>query len=218
MKFNLRYIYIFTLLSSLLASFYSLVVPGISKPIFPSGKMRENLLQLDLPSLESFKKTDNAKDSSDRKLSSIYHYRFSDGSDLYATLVTVRKRDDFKIETYGLLTKGISELYIKNPRMTNSVPYSIYGLINNRDALQTCIIPGTAKLDQVDIRLSSLTASVKNLNTSASSIPSKLLGIEEALDYTCLVLTYLPSNVSNPSDRSRTWNSMIELAQLALAR
>ena len=218
MKSNLRSIYVLVLVFSFLASLYSFFVPGISKPNFPVGKMREYLLQLDYPSLVSFKKTDTARDSSDRKLSSIYHYRFSDGSDLYATLVRVRKRDDFKIETYGLLTKGISELYIKNPRMTNSVPFSIYGLINNRDSLQTCIIPGTTKLDQVDIRLSSLTSSVRNLNTSASNIPSKLLGTEEALDYICLVLTYQPSIALNKLARSRTWNSMIELAQLALAR
>ena len=218
MKFYLRHIYFFFIFFSLLASLYSLFVPGISKPIFPSGKMRENLLQLDLPSLLSFKKIDAAKDSSDRKLSSIYHYRFSDGSDLFATVVRVRKRDDFKIETYGMLTKGISEIYIKNPRMTNLVPYSIYGLINNRDSIQTCIIPGTTSLDKVDIRLSSLTASVRDLNASESNLTSKFLGTEKVRDYSCLILTYQPSTVLNPSDRSRTWNSMIKLSQLALAR
>lgn len=218
MKFNLRHIYLFLLFFSFLACIYSFFVPGISKPDFPSARMKESFLQLDSHNLRSIKVIKSAKDSSDRKFSSTYHYSLSDGSNIFATVVRVRKRDDFKIETYGLLTKGISELYINNPRMTNSVPHSIYGSLNDRDSFQTCIVPGTTKLDQVDIRLGSLTAVVKDMDSTTRNLLSKVLGTEKIHDYSCLVLTYQPSSVLSLSDRSSSWNSIIELAQIALAK
>jgi hypothetical protein len=218
MKFNLRYIYVFTIFTALLSSLYSLFVPGISKPTFPSENMKESLLQLTSRKLISVKTFQSTSDSADRKLSSIHLYHYSDGLNILATIVRVRKRDDFKIETYGLLTKGIPELYIKNPRSTNSVPYSIYGLLGNRDSLQTCIVPGTTKIEQVDIRLGSLTAAVQSMDTTKSNLLTKLLGTEKVHDYSCLVLTFQASTLSSPLERSKTWVSIIELAQMALAR
>lgn len=218
MKPNLRHIYLFLLFLSLLACIYSFFVPGILKPDFPSSRMRGKFLQLNSHNLLSVKEITAADDNSDRKLSTTYNYSYSDGSNIIATVVRVRKRDDFKIETYGLLTKGISALYIKNPRMTNSIPHSIYGSLNNRDSFQTCIIPGSQTLDQVDIRLNSLTANVEDLDTAASNLFSKVLGTEKVHDYSCLVLIYQPSPLANPSERSSTWNSIIELAQMALSR
>lgn len=218
MKLDLRYIYCFTISLSLFASLYSFLVPSISKPIFPSDEIKKSFLKLDSSSLVSVKTIQSTKDSSDRKLSSIYLYSFDDKSSILASIVRVRKRDDFKIETYGLLTKGISEFYIQNPRMTNSVPYSIYGLVGNRNSYQTCIVPRTTKLDEVDIRLSRLTTAVENLDTTRRNLLSKLLGNEKTHDYSCLVLTYQPSSESKRSDHSKTWQSIIDLAQMALAR
>jgi hypothetical protein len=218
MKQNLRHIYLFVLFFSLLACIYSFFVPGISKPDFPSTIMRDRFLHLNSHNLLSVKGSKAAEDTSDRKISTTYSYSYTDGSNVIATVVRVRKRDDFKIETYGLLTKGISTLYIKNPRMTNSIPHSIYGSLNNRDSFQTCIIPGTKTLDKVDIRLNSLTANVEDMDTTRNNLFSKVLGTEKVQDYSCLVLIYQPSPLANPSERSSTWNSIIELAQMALAR
>jgi hypothetical protein len=106
-------------------------------------------------------------------------------------MVRIRKRDDFKIETYGLLTKGIDPIYIESPSFNNTVPYSMLGLIDGKEALQTCVITG-----------------------SSQSLASKLLGTDDRSDYSCLVLTYHPKSVKKASE---AWTSIIENVQIALS-
>jgi hypothetical protein len=147
-------------------------------------------------------------------LSPIHEYTFRDGSKLLAVMVRIRKRDDFKIETYGLLTKGIDPIYIEYPTFNNTVPYSMVGIIDGKDSLQTCIVPGTTNLDQVNVQLFPLLAQADRLAGSSQSLASKFLGTDDRSDYSCLVLTYKPKTVKGASV---AWTSIIRNVQIALS-
>lgn len=206
--------YLILIALALLASGYSYFKTGISSPVYPSI-LTSRLLALDSiepPISTSSKLLD--EDTSDRMLSPMHQYTFRDGSKLLAVMVRIRKRDDFKIETYGLLTKGIEPIYIKSPSFNNAVPYSMLGVINGKEALQTCVIPGTTKLDQVNVQLFPLLSQAEQLAGSSQSLSSKFLGTDDRSDYSCLVLTYHPKSVKGAT---KAWTSIIENAQLALS-
>lgn len=201
---------------SLGASLYSYLKPGISSPAYPDEKIKESLNLINSTKLISMTVKSLNQDSSDRKASKLYTYLYADGSELLGTLVRVRKKDDFKIETYGLLTKNLSPIYIKSGIFVNSIPYSTVGSIGNRRAIQTCVIPGTNKLNENDIRLSELTAAVERLYPSSKTIFTKLLGTEQIIDYSCLVLTYKPS-LRSPEINQKNWLSIVKNVQAAMA-
>jgi hypothetical protein len=206
--------YLFLIVLALLASSYSYFKTGISSPVHPP-LLTSKLLALD--SIEppiSYSSKPLGKDTSDRMLSPIHQYIFRDGSKLLAVMVRIRKRDDFKIETYGLLTKGIDPIYIESPSFNNTVPFSMLGVIDGKKALQTCVIPGTTKLDQVNVQLFPLLSQADRLAGSSQSLASKLLGTDDRSDYSCLVLTYHPKSVQQATE---TWTSIIENVQIALS-
>lgn len=194
---------------------YVVVKPGISVPNFPDNQLSNVLKRVGSSTLTSLTKLHVDKNSSDRKLSPIYKYSYSDGSSLLATIVRVRKRDDFKIETYGLLTKNIDPIYLTNSTVLDIVPPSLLGTISNTKFIQTCIIPGTTKLEDIDFRLGNLTAIIEKLYPKKTSIFDKLLGTRKHINYSCLVLTYQVS--SHPNDVSiKKWQSLVREVQGAL--
>jgi hypothetical protein len=214
MKENLKPYYIFLLVVALLASFYSYFKTGISSPSYPSllhSKLKTSSFMQGLKTSSSIAID---KETSDRKLSPIYQYKLKDGSILKAVMVRVRKRDDFKIETYGLLTKGIDEIYIKSPTFIPNKPYSMIGIINGKKTLQTCILPGTKKLDEVNVQLFPLIAQADRLAGNSQSLLSKLLGTDDRADYSCLVLTYQPHSLGTAKDQ---WEKIIHTVQLAMS-
>jgi hypothetical protein len=207
--------YILSLISSLIGTTYVLVKPGISVPTFPDNQLSSVLKRVGSSTLSSLTKLDVDKNSSDRKLSPIYKYSYSDGSSLLATIVKVRKRDDFKIETYGLLTKNIDPIYLKNSTFLDIVPPSLLGTVSNTKFIQTCIIPGTNRLEDSDFRLGNLTTIIEKLYPKKTSIFDKLLGTRKHINYSCLVLTYQLS--SNPNDLSiKKWQNLVREVQSAL--
>ena len=212
--YKLKRHYVLLALLAMFACFYSYYRTGINSPIFPTlltakvktlGRSDQAILT------KTFKLVD---DTSDRKLSHVTRYTFHDGSRLFAVMVRVRKRDDFKIETYGLLTKGIDLIYIRSPMFSNAVPYSMIGLIKGVKTLQTCVIPGTTQLEQANVQLFPLLSEADKLAGSSQSILSKLLGTDDRSDYSCLVLTFQPkSNQSSLKD----WKAIITAAQLSMS-
>jgi hypothetical protein len=209
---NQKLIYILLALSALFACAYSYSKTSINSPTFPSlftSKLKASMNNR----LISSKSFDLDKDTSDRKLSKVTRYDFRDGSHLFAVMVRVRKRDDFKIETYGLLTKGIDLLHIKSPLFNNKVPYSMMGLIKGLNSIQTCIIPGTSTLDQVNVQLFPLLSEADRLTGSNQSISSKILGIDDRSDYSCLVLTFQPKSIEGAQNE---WQSIIRAAQISM--
>lgn len=214
MKENLKSSYIFLLVTALFASFYSFFKTGIISPGFPTllnSKLKTSSFVQGLATPSSIVID---KETSDRKLSPMYQYILKDRSILKAVMVRVRKRDDFKIETYGLLTKGIDEIYIKSPTFFPEVPYSMIGLIGGKKTLQTCIIPGTKKLDEVNVQLFPLIAQADRLAGNSQSLLSKLLGTDDRADYSCLVLTYQPHSFGTAKDQ---WPTIIHTVQLAMS-
>jgi hypothetical protein len=158
-------VYVFSVLLALSACIYAVFKPGISPPIFPEASMRNALNHIGNESLTSTSKRTLNKDSSDRTTSFLYTYNYSDGSKIMAVMVRVKKRDDFKIETYGLLTKNIDPIYIKNSTIVPSTPPSLSGVIGKDKFIQTCIVPKTRNI----------------------------IGLKKHIDYSCLVLTYKPA-------------------------
>jgi hypothetical protein len=206
--------YVILILLSLLASCYSFFKARISIPLYPSPL--SNTFTNDTLISHSTITSDLDKNTSDRMLSNIHEYNFADGSRLLAVMARVRKRDDFKIETYGLLTKGIDSIYINSPSFSNTIPYSMTGRVNGRESIQTCIIPGTTQLDQVNVQLFPLLFQADRLSgLNQSSIVSKFLGTEGHTDYSCLVLTYQPKTLGRTAED--TWISIIKDAQMALS-
>ena len=206
--------YVFLALLGLFACFYSYYRSGISSPVFPS------LLTSKLKALSSgdqlvLSKTFSlTEDTSDRKLSQVTRYTFHDGSQLFAVMVRVRKRDDFKIETYGLLTKGIDLIYIQSPFFSSAIPYSMKGSIKGVKTLQTCVIPGTTKLEQANVQLFPLLSEADRLAGSSKSILSKLLGTDDRSDYACLVLTFQPNSIQTSI---KHWQAIVNAAQLSMS-
>ena len=214
---NPRPTYIALVFISTAACLYSFFKPGIASPPYPSPLLNK-VFVTNQPLHTSTLIKDLKQDSSDRKLSQLYQYKFSDGSELLSLMVRVRKRDDFKIETYGLLTKGIDSIYIKSPMFNPDVPSSMQGYIANRLALQTCVIPGSTRLDQANVQLIPLLDLIDQANRYNRSPLSKLIGIADQSDYACLVLTYFPSNTNQSHKVTRDqWSSFIARAQLALS-
>ncbi|MEB3318200.1 MAG: hypothetical protein VKO39_08705 [Cyanobacteriota bacterium] len=207
--------YIVLVFLSAVASFYVFFKPGILSPVYPEEKMKRSLTTIDSATLISSTKKAVNKDSSDRKLSPVYTYNYSDGSKILAAKVRVRKRDDFKIETYGLLTKNIDPIYLKNSSFVKVVPPSLSGMIGNDKFIQTCVIPKSKQVEDSDFRLDNLLSTVERLNPTADSLFDKFLGTKKNIDYSCLVITYKPaSNVKTlPPDN---WKQIIRSVQTVL--
>jgi hypothetical protein len=208
--------YIFTILVSLIACTYAIFRPGISPPIFPELKMKKALSNIEIGFLTSSSKIKLNKDSSDRTTSPLHTYQYRDGSKIMAVMVRVKKRDDFKIETYGLLTKNIDPIYIKSSTIVPSGPPSLYGVIGKDKFFQTCIVPKTKNINDSDFRLDNLTGIVERVNPRSNSILDKIMGWKKHVDYSCLVLTYKPSNVSDQKP-PESWQKVIRKAQEGLS-
>jgi hypothetical protein len=207
--------YVVVLFFSAVASLYVFFKPGILSPVYPEEKMKRSLEKINSASLISSSKKEVNKDSSDRKLSAIYAYNFNDGSRILAAKVRVRKRDDFKIETYGLLTKNIDPIYLKSASFVNSSPPSLSGMIDKDKFIQTCVVPKSSKLEESDFRLDRLLSIVESLNPTSNTLLDKFLGTKKNIDYSCLVITYKPSPNSQamPPDN---WKQLIRAVQRAL--
>ena len=213
MNKDLKRTYLFLVIAALLASGYSFFKTGITSPSYPallSTKLKSFAIVRDSVPPSSIPIESN---TSDRMLSSMYQYQLEDGSYLKAVMVRVRKRDDFKIETYGLLTKGIDEIYIKSPTFIPNVPYSMIGLISGKESLQTCVVPGTKRLEDANVQLFPLIAQADRLAGNRQSLLSKLLGTDDRADYSCLVLTYQPHSMRTAKGQ---WETIIKAAQLAM--
>jgi hypothetical protein len=208
---HLKQIYSFLVSVAFLASSYTFFKPGISSPAYPA--LFSEKIMTDL-SVDSTTSRDLAENNSDRMFSKLHQYSLVDGSQLFAVMVRVRKRDDFKIETYGLLTKGIDKIYIESPSFNNIVPYSMVGLIDGKKTLQTCVIPGTMDLDQVNVQLFPLLDQIDKLSGTSKSLISTFLGTDNNHDYSCLVLTFQPKSFDVSRD---AWTSIIRKAQIALS-
>lgn len=208
--------YVFMLVISLAACIYAVLKPGITSPLYPDAKMNRALRNINSRSLISSKKTVLDKDSSDRKVSPLFTYDYDDGSQILATIIRVRKRDDFKIETYGLLTKNIDPIYIKNSNIILSNPPSIQGFIGKNKFIQTCIIPNSTRLEDSDFRLANLTATVERLNPHNNTLLSKILGTKKIIDYSCLVFTYKPGQNLNEMP-PKDWQEIVRNVQGAVS-
>lgn len=196
-------------------SVYSLLKPGIETPDFPK-QLSRILNKVGTSKITSSKKLDFTKDSSDRKFSPIYKFSYEDGSNILATMVRVRKRDDFKIETYGLLTKNIDPIYLKNSTFIDTIPPSHVGSVGKNKFVQTCIIPGSTKLSDSDFRLAGLTSTVERLNPRKKNLLDKFLGTVESIDYSCLVLTYQYPSASM-TEPPKNWSEIVSSVQKALS-
>jgi hypothetical protein len=209
-------VYAFTVVLALAACIYAFLKPGISSPIYPDVKIDKALKDISLGPLISSSEIKLNKDSSDRKLSALYTYNYKDGSKILASIVRVRKRDDFKIETYGLLTKNIDPIYLKNSSPVKNVPPSLSGMIGTEKYIQTCIVPKSTRLDESDFRLNNLTSIVENLNPRSNTLFDKIIGTKKNIDYSCLVLTYKPASSLNEFPPPN-WNKIVKHFQEALS-
>ncbi|MFN9622681.1 MAG: hypothetical protein ACK587_07610 [Cyanobacteriota bacterium] len=214
-RFTLN-VYTVTTIIALSSCIYVFLKPGISSPIFPELKMGKALKNISAESLISTDKMKLDKDSSDRKVSSLYTYNYKDGSKILAAIVRVRKRDDFKIETYGLLTKNIDPIYLKNSNAIHSNPPSLSGKIGNDNFIQTCVIPKTTTLEENDFRLDNLTTIVEKVNPRSNSFLDKIMGTRNQIDYSCLVLTYKSSNKSVDMP-PKNWPIIVKAVQQVLS-
>lgn len=212
---NLRRIYLLLVSLGILTCLYSYFKPGIAVPAYPNAKVLSALAQTKDFRLASWSNKDIKKDSSDRKLSPVYFYKSVDGSELISVMVRVRKRDDFKIEAYGQLTKDLKPIYIENPIFQDIVPRSMLGQINKKNYFQTCIVPGSKSLNEIDVRLSPLTEIVEKRVSTKSTLLTKLLGSKTNPDFSCLVLTFNP-NSDLESDARKTWVSIVDKIQASI--
>lgn len=213
---RLQIYYVFLLILGTVSTAYISLRTTIEKPRYPDVKLKRSLEKLGAATISSVKRQDIKKDSSDRKLSDLYTYKFSDGSTIHAVIVRVAKKDDLKIEGYGLLTKDIPSIYIKYPRFTDKVPFSMVGAIDNKMSYQTCLIPKTEKLDQVDVRLFPLRDTVSKIAKHEKSFSSRILGSMHATDLSCLVVTYQPNQSAASHLVSNAWTSLLQSLQSSL--
>lgn len=212
------YVYSGTIFIAVVVNLYSMLKPGITTPEYPVSKMRNAINQIGSASLISTSQEKMTDDSSDRRHSPLFRYKYTDGSQILATVVRVKKRDDFKIETYGLLTKNLSPIYIQNQQFSGSPPYSIFGILGDHQSIQTCIYPGTDNLSKADIRLNELTGTAVALTPNQKvSIISKIIGSHKAVDYSCLVLTYKSANES-VMKKQHKWREIVGNVQSSLAQ
>lgn len=215
MIISLKTFYQFLVSLAILASSYSFLKPGISPPEYPVSKVNAALQRLD-PNLVSSRERDLKSDSSDRKISKLYQYTFNDGSELLSLVVRLRKKDEFKIEAYGQLTKNLDPIYMKNPVFKSDIPRSMYGVINGLTYYQTCLVPGSTSLDQVDVRLYPLTSVVESLVHRRKDIMTRMLGSNARFDYSCLVLSYKPPAFKQESEAIKIWSMILSNIQVAL--
>jgi len=200
---------------SFAACIYAYFKPGITSPSYPDVEMKKALTKINSATLLSETKTTLDKDTNDRKLSPLFTYSYNDGSKILATIARVNKRDDFKIETYGLLTKNVEPIYLKSASFVNSIPYSITGMIGNNKSIQTCIIAKTNRLEESDIRLSALTSTLDNLYPNSNTLLDKILGTKKHMDYSCLVITYIPGQ-NHQKIPTENWITIVKNTQEAL--
>ena len=188
----------------------------IDSPDYPETKLAASLQSVETIKLINTTNKKLLSDSDDRKTSQLYSYHYNDNSRLLSTMVRVKKKDDFKIEAYGPLSKGIKEIYIKNPSRIQETPVSIAGLIDNKSALQTCIIPGSKRLDEVNVGLTPLTNTIQQLRQQPRSLLGKILGTQQIVDYSCLVVTYIPHSDSSDLSTKKRWATILSQIQQSL--
>lgn len=214
---TLQKVYSFLISLAVIASSYSLFRPGIAKPSYPDSLTSALLAKgFDLPLIASEEKN-LEKDSTDRKISNLHHYKFADGSELLSLIVRLRKKDDFKIEGYGQLTKGFDPIYMESPVFSNRIPYSMVGLIKGNKYYQTCLIPGSRRLEQVDVRLYPLVALAESFVVRKRDLVSKVFGTVDKTDYSCMVLTFKLAPKKDEFSNTQTWISIINNIQKTLS-
>lgn len=179
--------------------------------------MRSALNNPELGSLASSTKTALYYNSSERTTSDLHTYNYRDGSKVMAVMVRVKKRDDFKIETYGSLTKNIEPIYIKSSATMSSIPPSLSGFIGKDKFYQTCVVPKATRINDSDFRLDNLTRIVESVNPSSAGLFDKIMGWKKPIDYSCLVLTYKPATSSDPIP-SKSWQKLVQNIQKGLSQ
>jgi|688.fasta_scaffold243535_3 hypothetical protein len=215
----IKNIYLFLIVSSAIGCLLSSQSSSISKPTYPESKIKPALLSLSSSKLiNSFAKVLDDS-TSDRKVSSLYTYNYDDSSRLLIVNVRVKRRDDFKLEAYGLLSKGLKDIYLENSRLIGGPPFYLKSMINNQPVYQSCIIPGSRELDEIDVRLIPLTSVIEEKSEISRNIFSKLIGSSIKNDYSCFVITFFPDKKLNENDQLQKWNTLLSnLQQILLGK
>lgn len=216
MFFQPRVMYVFLIFMSSLACIVSSQNSKISVPPFPDTKMRNALASL--PTSKLIKASESSLDanSSDRSFSPLYSYLFNNSSRLLIVNARVRKRDDFKIETYGQLTKGIDPIYLENSRFISN-PNSLKSIVDNKTVYQSCIIPGSNKLSDIDVRLNPLASYIARESNQSKNVMTRILGLEKKKDYSCFVVTFYPNGNFSEDEQLREWTTILKSLQQVLA-
>lgn len=211
-----RVIYVFLIIMSSLGCIFSSQNSKISIPIFPDLTVKDALESL--PSSKLIKVSESPLDanSSDRHFSPLYSYFFKDSSRLLIVNARVKKRDDFKIETYGLLTKGIDQIYLENSRFISS-PNSLRAFVDKKPVYQSCIIPGSNQLNDIDVRLNPLTSFIERKSNSSKNVITRVFGIDRKRDYSCFIITFFPNANLSEDEQLKDWKTILTKLQQVLA-
>lgn len=215
----IKNIYLFLIVSSAIGCLVSSQGSSISKPTYPESEIKPALLSLSSSKLiNSYAKVLDDS-TSDRKTSSLYTYNYDDSSRLLIVNVRVKRRDDFKLEAYGLLSKGLKDIYLENSRLIGGPPFYLKSMINNQPVYQSCIIPGSRELDEIDVRLFPLTSVIEKKSEISRNIFSKLIGSSIKSDYSCIVITFFPDKKLDENDQLQKWNTLLShLQQILLGK
>jgi hypothetical protein len=188
----------------------------ISIPSFPNPTVSDALESLPSSRLIRVSESNLDANSSDRNFSPLYSYLFNDSSRLLIVNARVRKRDDFKIETYGLLTKGVDQIYLENSRFISN-PNSLRAFVDKKPVYQSCIIPGSNQLSDIDVRLTPLTSFIQRESGSSKNLITRVLGIDRKRDYSCFIITFFPNANLSEDEQLREWTTILKKLQNVLA-
>jgi hypothetical protein len=210
-------IYLLLIFASVFGCLVSSQNSVLSVPTLPEEKIRRALVSIPSSKLINISRINSNANTSDRMLSPIYLYRFDDFSRILAVNVRVKKKDDFKLETYGLLAKGVKQIYLENSRLLGGPPFSLYSVVDNKPVYQSCIIPGSQSLNDIDVRLVPLTSLIAKKSNNSRSILSRFSGLSEKRDYSCIVVTFFTDGKISEAAQLKKWTLILTKLQKSLA-
>lgn len=216
MRETIKRSYRLLIIASIFGCLVSSQNSALTIPTLPEEHIKKALASMPSSKLINVSRINPEANTSDRMLSPILVYTFDDSSRLLAVNVRVKKRDDFKLETYGLLAKGIKQIYLENSRLIGGPPFSLKSIVENKTVYQSCIIPGSKDLNDIDVRLAPLTSFIAKNSDSSKSFLSKFLGLSKRRDYSCVVVTFFPDGTISEDAQLRKWTSILSTLQKSL--
>jgi hypothetical protein len=137
--------------------------------------------------------------------SNIISYRMDNGNVLRIMHARVRERLNFSVK---YISADNPSVLLKDSTLSKSNTFTLQGVVDNKPALQTCLVEDAAYQNSFGIGFQALGRAVDQRDGRSSLIPLQLIGMHPNRSYDCYLVTYIASG-QRPIGQSE-WISLLK--------